>query len=75
MEPGFVTKIHFARYDRRELDTYYRASWIFVAVPGGNASVPCFRITLLKIDLDLHLASTVSKSTVEHLSLKLYNGE
>ena len=25
MEPGFVPKIHFARYDRRELDTYYRA--------------------------------------------------
>jgi hypothetical protein len=25
MEPGFVPEIHFARYDRRELDTYYRA--------------------------------------------------
>ena len=25
MEPGFVPKIHFARYDRRELDTNYRA--------------------------------------------------
>ena len=25
MEPGFVPKTHFARYDRRELDTYYRA--------------------------------------------------
>ena len=33
MEPGFVTKIHFARYDRRELDTYYRASWSFGTVP------------------------------------------
>lgn len=38
MEPGFVPKIHFARYDRRELDTYYRAPWIFDAVPGGNGS-------------------------------------
>ena len=38
MEPGFVTKIHFARYDRRELDTYYRASWIFGTVPDGNGS-------------------------------------
>ena len=38
MEPGFVPKIHFARYDRRELDTYYRAPWIFGTVPGGNGS-------------------------------------
>ena len=57
MEPGFVTKIHFARYDRRELDTYYRASWSFGTVPGGNGSVPCFRIMFFKIVLNLHLPS------------------
>ena len=57
MEPGFVAKIHFARYDRRELDTYYRASWIFDTVPGGNGSIPFFGIMLFKIVLDLNLVS------------------
>lgn len=46
MEPGFVPKTHFARYDRRELDTYYRAPWVFGTNPGGNGSLPCFRLML-----------------------------
>ena len=58
MEPGFVSKIHFARYDRRELDTYYRAPWIFGAVPGGNGSASSFRLIFAKFHLDLHLSST-----------------
>ena len=52
MEPGFVTKIHFARYDRRELDTDYRAPWIFGAVPGGNGSASAFRFALMLSPLD-----------------------
>ena len=59
MEPGFVPKTHFARYDRRELDTYYRASWGFGAVPGGNGSLPCFRIMLSRFVLNLHLPFAV----------------
>ncbi|MBR0126380.1 MAG: hypothetical protein IJJ66_05485, partial [Treponema sp.] len=51
-------KIHFARYDRRELDTYYRAPWIFGAVPGGNGSASSFRLIFAKLHLDLHLPST-----------------
>ena len=58
MEPGFVPKIHFARYDRRELDTNYRAPWIFSAVPGGNGSACAFRLMLAKFHLYLHLPST-----------------
>ena len=57
MEPGFVPKTHFARYDRRELDTYYRAPWVFGAVPGGNGSLPCFRLMLPKFHLYSHLPS------------------
>ena len=58
MEPGFVPKTHFARCDRRELDTYYRASWVFGAVPGGNGSLPCFRKMLSSFVLNLHLPFT-----------------
>ena len=57
MEPGFVPKIHFARYDRRELDTNYRAPWIFDAVPGGNGSAYAFRLMFAKLYLDLYLPS------------------
>ena len=58
MEPGFVLKIHFARYDRRELDTNYRPPWIFGAVPGGNGSAYTSRLMLAKLHLDLYLPST-----------------
>ncbi len=57
MEPGFVPKIHFARYDRRELDTNYRAPWIFGTVPGGNGSAYAFRLMFAKLYLDLYLPS------------------
>ena len=53
-----MPKIHFARYDRRELDTNYRAPWIFGAVPGGNGSAYTLRLMLSKLHLDLHLPST-----------------
>ena len=73
MEPGFVPKIHFARYDRRELDTNYRASWIFDAVPGGNGSASEFRLMFAKLHLDLHLPSTYRVNfTIQKEKINVY---
>ena len=61
-----MPKIHFARYDRRELDTDYRAPWIFDAVPGGNGSASEFRLMFAELHLDLHLPSTYLASMIDY---------